>query len=106
MSANETMAHLKKSEPLEVFFAVSISLYDFLFFTFAQINKPGKYLEPKTIQNGNPVTDFAWDPLNDDRLVVSCDDARIRVWVIPPYNEFNETLTEPQQMLRGRSSVQ
>ena len=46
--------------------------------------------------------DFAWDPFDDNRLVVACDDAKIKVWNIPE-GEWSETLTEPDDILRGMS---
>ena len=44
--------------------------------------------------------DFAWDPFDDNRLVVACDDAKIRVWRIPT-DEWTGTITEPEMILRG-----
>lgn len=53
-----------------------------------------------TIQQGANITDFAWDPFNDRRLAVSCDDAKIRVWNIPE-DGLTESLTEPDMCLIG-----
>ncbi|XP_072040338.1 coronin-7-like [Amphiura filiformis] len=64
------------------------------------INKPGKLDDPPSIENSSPVMDFAWDPFDDDRLVVACDDAKIKVWQIPQ-GEWTGALTEPQMILRG-----
>ena len=48
--------------------------------------------------------DFAWDPFDDNRLVVACDDAKIKVWNIPE-GERSETLTEPDGILRGMTQL-
>ncbi|KAL5012879.1 hypothetical protein ScPMuIL_011430 [Solemya velum] len=54
------------------------------------------------IQNGSKVCDFAWDPFDDTRLIVACDDAKIRVWEIPE-GGLVEMMTEPEFYLRGHT---
>ncbi|XP_063970323.1 coronin-7-like [Lytechinus pictus] len=70
--------------------------------TIIDINKPGKLPETgvPTIQNSSTMTDFTWDPFNDCRLAVACDDAKIRLWSFPEEG-FEGTLTEPDFYLRG-----
>jgi coronin-7 len=34
-------------------------------------------------QNSANIMDFVFDPFDNHRLVVACDDARIRVWRVP-----------------------
>ncbi|XP_022903434.2 coronin-7 isoform X2 [Onthophagus taurus] len=33
--------------------------------------------------NGNPIMDFTWDPFDNQRLAVACDDGTVRLWRIP-----------------------
>ncbi|XP_070554407.1 coronin-7-like [Ptychodera flava] len=54
------------------------------------------------IQNGTTVMDFAWDPFNNRRLAVACDDATIKIWEIPEEG-LMETLTEPEILLTGHT---
>ncbi|KAK6173712.1 hypothetical protein SNE40_017118 [Patella caerulea] len=54
------------------------------------------------LQHGSKVTDYVWDPFDDSRLVVCCDDAKIRVWRIPE-GGLTETLMEPEFYLRGHT---
>ncbi|ESO90597.1 hypothetical protein LOTGIDRAFT_163798 [Lottia gigantea] len=54
------------------------------------------------IQNGSKVTDYVFDPFDDSRLVVCCDDARIRVWRIPE-GGLTENVEEPEMVLRGHT---
>eukprot|EP00057_Strongylocentrotus_purpuratus_P024756 XP_011679230.1 PREDICTED: LOW QUALITY PROTEIN: coronin-7 [Strongylocentrotus purpuratus] len=70
--------------------------------TIIDINKPGKLPETgvPTVQNGSTMMDFCWDPFNDCRLAVACDDAKIRVWSFPEEG-FEGTLTEPDVFLLG-----
>ncbi|CAE1312014.1 CORO7 [Acanthosepion pharaonis] len=67
-----------------------------------ELNQPGRLPDTgvPTLQHGANITDFAWDPFNDRRLVVSCDDAKIRVWNIPE-GGLTESLTEPESCLVG-----
>ncbi|XP_074650936.1 coronin-7-like [Tubulanus polymorphus] len=54
------------------------------------------------IQNGRNVSDFVFDPFDDSRLVVGCDDARIQVWTIPD-DGLTETLEAPDFYLTGHN---
>ncbi|XP_022100301.1 coronin-7-like [Acanthaster planci] len=68
---------------------------------FVDLNKPGKLdRDLPSIQNGNNIMDFAWDPFDDSRLVVGCENAKILVWDVPSEG-WTETLTEPSLILRG-----
>ncbi|KAK3584488.1 hypothetical protein CHS0354_006018 [Potamilus streckersoni] len=68
------------------------------------LNKPGRL--PDTglpwIHNSSKVSDFEWDPFDDKRLVVGCEDAKIRVWSVPEEG-LTETQTEPDFCLRGHT---
>ncbi|XP_033742691.1 coronin-7-like isoform X2 [Pecten maximus] len=52
------------------------------------------------LQHKSKVLDYVWDPFDDSRLVVACDDAKIWVWNIPE-GGLTETLTEASQYLQG-----
>ncbi|XP_060082621.1 coronin-7-like [Ylistrum balloti] len=52
------------------------------------------------LQHKSKVLDYVWDPFDDGRLVVACDDAKIWVWNIPE-GGLTETLTEASQCLQG-----
>ncbi|XP_077983604.1 coronin-7-like [Glandiceps talaboti] len=66
------------------------------------LKKPGRLPDTglPVLQNGSTVMDFAWDPFNNRRIAVACDDAVIRVWEIPE-GGLTETLTEPEIILKG-----
>ncbi|XP_022327050.2 coronin-7-like [Crassostrea virginica] len=67
-----------------------------------ELNNPGKLMDTgnPVLEHHSKVTDYAWDPFNDNRLVVACDDAKIWVWDIPE-GGLKETLSEPRGTLRG-----
>lgn len=67
-----------------------------------ELDKPGKLQDAglPVLQHQSKATDYSWDPFNDNRLVVACDDAKIWVWDIPE-GGLTETLTEPRGTLRG-----
>lgn len=54
------------------------------------------------LQNASSVTDFVWDPFNDYRLAVGCEDAKIRIWKIPK-GGLTETYEDPSFCLRGHT---
>lgn len=49
-----------------------------------------------TLVHGNNIMDFSWDPFNNQRLAVACDDGIIKLWKIPecgltePTNEYEK----------------
>ncbi|XP_062610316.1 coronin-7-like [Saccostrea cucullata] len=67
-----------------------------------ELNSPGKLPDTgiPNLEHHTKVTDYAWDPFNDNRLVVACDDAKIWVWEIPK-NGLTETLMTPKGTLLG-----
>uniref|UniRef100_A0A8C0IVV5 Coronin n=1 Tax=Chelonoidis abingdonii TaxID=106734 RepID=A0A8C0IVV5_CHEAB len=69
-----------------------------------ELSKPGRLPDTSvpTIENGTPVADFCWDPFDLQRLAVAGDDAKIRLWRIPP-GGLQETLLEPEAVLRGHT---
>ncbi|XP_064607683.1 coronin-7-like isoform X2 [Liolophura sinensis] len=68
-----------------------------------ELNKPGKLFDVgvPAVQNVGKVTDFAWDPFDNHKLLVACDDGRIRIWEVP--DDLEGTLTEPQDYLIGHT---
>lgn len=49
---------------------------------------------------GTSVMDFAWDPFNNRRIAIACDDGRVRIWTVPEKG-LAESLTEPDFELKG-----
>ncbi|CAN8006476.1 unnamed protein product, partial [Ixodes hexagonus] len=49
---------------------------------------------------GTSVMDFAWDPFDNRRIAIACDDGRVRVWMIPE-SGLTESVTEPDFELKG-----
>ncbi|XP_045676611.1 coronin-7 isoform X2 [Phyllostomus hastatus] len=69
-----------------------------------ELQKPGRLPDTAlpTLQNGTAVTDLAWDPFNPHRLAVAGEDARIRLWQVPP-DGLEEVLTIPEAVLTGHT---
>ncbi|XP_064448540.1 coronin-7 isoform X3 [Mirounga angustirostris] len=69
-----------------------------------ELQKPGRLPDTAlpTLQNGAAVTDLAWDPFDPYRLAVGGEDARIRLWRVPPEG-LQEVLTTPEAVLTGHT---
>uniref|UniRef100_A0A8D1EEZ9 Coronin n=1 Tax=Sus scrofa TaxID=9823 RepID=A0A8D1EEZ9_PIG len=69
-----------------------------------ELRKPGRLPDTAlpTLQNGAAVTDLAWDPFDLHRLAVAGEDARIRLWQVPPEG-LEEVLTTPEAVLTGHT---
>ncbi|XP_057603776.1 coronin-7 isoform X3 [Hippopotamus amphibius kiboko] len=69
-----------------------------------ELRKPGRLPDTAlpTLQNGAAVTDLAWDPFDPHRLAVAGEDARIRLWRVPPEG-LEEVLTTPEAVLTGHT---
>lgn len=69
-----------------------------------ELRKPGRLPDTAlpTLQNGTAVTDLAWDPFDPHRLAVAGEDARIRLWRVPPAG-LVEVLTTPEAVLTGHT---
>ncbi|XP_012503157.1 PREDICTED: coronin-7 [Propithecus coquereli] len=69
-----------------------------------ELRKPGRLPDTAlpTLQNGAAVTDLAWDPFDTHRLAVAGEDARIRLWRVPPEG-LEEVLTTPEAVLTGHT---
>ncbi|KAK2097458.1 Coronin-7 [Saguinus oedipus] len=67
-----------------------------------ELQKPGRLPDTAlpTLQNGAAVTDLTWDPFDPHRLAVGGEDARIRLWRVPPEG-LKEVLTTPEAVLTG-----
>ncbi|RZC40501.1 coronin-7 [Asbolus verrucosus] len=48
-----------------------------------------------TLVHGNNIMDFAWDPFDNQRLAVACDDGIIKLWKIPE-NGLSEPTNEAE----------
>ncbi|XP_055990951.1 coronin-7 isoform X1 [Sorex fumeus] len=69
-----------------------------------ELQKPGRLPDTAlpTLQNGAAVADLAWDPFDPQRLAVAGEDARIRLWRVPP-DGLEATLTTPEAVLTGHT---
>ncbi|VCW69911.1 unnamed protein product, partial [Gulo gulo] len=69
-----------------------------------ELQKPGRLPDTAlpTLQNGAAVTDLSWDPFDPCRLAVGGEDARIRLWRVPPEG-LQEVLTTPEAVLTGHT---
>ncbi|XP_069875784.1 coronin-7-like [Dipodomys merriami] len=69
-----------------------------------ELRKPGRLPDTAlpTLQNGAAVTDLAWDPFDPHRLAVAGEDARIRLWRVPP-GGLEDVLTTPETILTGHT---
>uniref|UniRef100_A0A1B6F9M1 Coronin n=1 Tax=Cuerna arida TaxID=1464854 RepID=A0A1B6F9M1_9HEMI len=52
--------------------------------------------------HGTNIMDFTWDPFNNRRLAVACDDGTIRLWLIPE-GGLTEPTNSPETVLEGHS---
>lgn len=52
--------------------------------------------------HGNNIMDFAWDPFDNQRLVVACDDGTVKLWRIPETG-LVETTNEPEHEFNAHS---
>ncbi|XP_054992964.1 coronin-7 isoform X1 [Sorex araneus] len=69
-----------------------------------ELQKPGRLPDTAlpTLQNGAAVADLAWDPFDPQRLAVAGEDARIRLWRVPPAG-LETTLATPEAVLTGHT---
>ena len=67
-----------------------------------ELNQPGRLpnTQTKTIINKSKVSDFAWDPFDDEILAAACDDGSVKIWKIPSQG-LNVSLEQPAIELRG-----
>ena len=50
--------------------------------------------------NKSKVSDFQWDPFDEETLAVGCDDGIVKIWRLGP-NGLDRSLEEPSVELRG-----
>lgn len=69
-----------------------------------ELQKPGRLPDTAlpTLQNGTAVMDLVWDPFDPHRLAVAGEDARIRLWRVPP-GGLESVLTTPETVLTGHT---
>lgn len=61
-----------------------------------ELSKPGKLPDgvTPTLVNANTIMDFSWDPFNNRRVAVGCDDGVTSYFNTTYYNPQSFTLTE------------
>ncbi|XP_052795520.1 coronin-7-like [Mya arenaria] len=69
-----------------------------------ELDKPGRLPDTGVpmLQNGSKVNDFMFDPFDDRRLLIGCDNAKVYVWEIPE-GGLTETLDDYESYLMGHS---
>lgn len=50
-----------------------------------ELSKPGKLPDGvmPTLVNATNIMDFSWDPFDNKRLAVGCDDGSVKLWIVP-----------------------
>ncbi|XP_046688777.1 LOW QUALITY PROTEIN: coronin-7-like, partial [Homalodisca vitripennis] len=71
------------------------------FFELAKTGKLPDGVIPALV-HGTNIMDFTWDPFNNRRLAVACDDGTIRLWLIPE-GGLTEPTNSPDTVLEGHS---
>lgn len=67
-----------------------------------ELDKPGRLSDSNicSLVNKAKISDFQWDPYNDESLAVACDDGIIKIWTIPETG-LETSLEEPTVELKG-----
>nr|XP_029721800.1 coronin-7 isoform X3 [Aedes albopictus] len=69
-----------------------------------ELSKPGRLPDGviPSLVNGNNIMDFQWDPFDNQRLAVACDDGCVKIWAIPE-GGLTEPTNEPEKELVAHS---
>ncbi|XP_055618572.1 coronin-7 isoform X2 [Toxorhynchites rutilus septentrionalis] len=69
-----------------------------------ELSKPGRLPDGviPSLVNGNNIMDFQWDPFDNKRLAVACDDGTVKIWAIPE-GGLTEPTNEPEKELFAHS---
>ncbi|XP_021695078.1 coronin-7 isoform X4 [Aedes aegypti] len=69
-----------------------------------ELSKPGRLPDGviPSLVNGNNIMDFQWDPFDNQRLAVACDDGSVKIWAIPE-GGLTEPTNEPEKELVAHS---
>ncbi|KAL4230650.1 Coronin-7 [Mactra antiquata] len=69
-----------------------------------ELGKPGRLPDTgvPVVQNGSKVNDFMFDPFDDNRILVGCDNAKVYVWTLPD-DGLTETLTDYDSYLMSHT---
>lgn len=69
-----------------------------------ELKKTGKLPDGviPTLVHGSNIMDFAWDPFDNQKLAVACDDGVVKLWKIPE-NGLAEPTNEPLQEFNAHS---
>ncbi|EDS39520.1 coronin [Culex quinquefasciatus] len=69
-----------------------------------ELSKPGRLPDGviPSLVNGNNIMDFQWDPFDNKRLAVACDDGTVKIWAIPE-GGLTEPTNEPDKELVAHS---
>ncbi|XP_049826168.1 coronin-7 isoform X2 [Aethina tumida] len=69
-----------------------------------ELSKTGKLPDGviPALVHGNNIMDFAWDPFDNERLAVACDDGVVKLWRIPE-DGLMEPTNEPESVISAHS---
>lgn len=69
-----------------------------------ELDKPGRLPDAgvPVIQNGTKVNDFVFDPFDDRRILVGCENAKVYIWTLPE-DGLTETLSEYDSYLMSHT---
>ncbi|XP_073998500.1 coronin isoform X2 [Rhodnius prolixus] len=69
-----------------------------------ELNKPGKLPDgvTPTLVNANTIMDFQWDPFDNRRIAVGCDDGTVKLWLVPE-GGLTEPTNNPHEVLQAHT---
>jgi coronin-7 len=69
-----------------------------------ELNRPGRLPDTHihSLINKSKISDFAWDPFDDETLAVACDDGAVKIWTVPD-DGLNDSIDQPVVELKGHT---
>uniref|UniRef100_A0A224X661 Coronin n=1 Tax=Panstrongylus lignarius TaxID=156445 RepID=A0A224X661_9HEMI len=69
-----------------------------------ELSKPGKLPDgvTPTLVNANTIMDFQWDPFDNRRIAVGCDDGTVKLWLVPE-GGLTEPTNSPHAILQAHT---
>ncbi|KAK2716339.1 hypothetical protein QYM36_010792 [Artemia franciscana] len=72
-------------------------------FNLENTGKIGSGVVPALV-SGYKVMDLAWDPFDDSRIAIACEDSRLRIWIIPEKG-LTDSSNVPDLIIESHSSA-
>lgn len=69
-----------------------------------ELSKPGKLPDgvTPTLVNATNIMDFSWDPFDNRRVAVGCDDGSVKLWLVPN-SGLTEATNTPDRVLQAHT---